>query len=955
MRLMNVKRLMTLVCALASTASFADTTWTGNAGDGKWSTPGNWSNGVPQGTQGEKTTFPAGDATVNVDADCYYYAIKVSGSSGTLTLTGNHAISLGPGTSSSARGVAISSGRTLVVDGPTIQVWSYDQYGDLVMKSGTITTSSKGMDLYNGATLTVEGGFFGDPNARNELHVTNGASVVVCGGTLGCGDATIYDGSSVTLKSGEMVSAGWFTRYGSGSFNFLGGTFRLNSGHAINPDDFDAIKPPLHAELVVDDLSGAMHTSSATYPNVFIGGDIVMTNNSFGVEGVNDASIPANYGGRFNLTAMQIYHAPNKSGNTINMRMGSLVLGPRGIRYGSRGASLYFRDGIRFGAFADWGISPSAADSTASTYYPCGRVEIDTLDAFDRATPRSISLPLLNLNLADYLDVKGGGSVLLATKAASSRMSLFDFSVTDGSGLSLSNMAISVRANAATLSQGSTLELKPDAGQYLDAATSMALADGSVKIGTSLPASPAARYPVLFAPAGSDPALSVFDTTDMPAGYTLAKQNNVVYMTDGTTIAHDVSAATDSARYWTGVSDDLLLNAENWTPVPPDDSVAKAIYFDGWSNMTIRAGNVRASSMTVKAGAGPLKIVPTSSGKYIRFGAVPTIVSSSSYPVEITSLIGSANANTSVGIQSLGTGYIALAGGSITLDHSSKNKVVRDFTFVGDVRLGGAWTPTNVYADAHNDMVLPVSRLTLLSGASLTTLYQTHAQNVRSTYVVSPGATFTVNGTRLSFTAASETHYVGGTWTVNCPLSATSMQTFTGSGTLTLSSVSESAGGIEIAGGLTLVPGLWDAAMPLVCRETATIAPVGNWEFVPGGDVPLEIAPRSTLTIDTGANTTTISAPITGNANLVKEGSGRLLLNAASNVIDSLTVASGSVSLGNSLMTQMLDGPVEFLTVRTLVGELSFPPELDVKITSNGNGTFTYSARKRRGTQIVIR
>ena len=46
----------------------------------------------------------------------------------------------------------------------------------------------------------------------------------------------------------------------------------------------------------------------------------------------------------------------------------------------------------------------------------------------------------------------------------------------------------------------------------------MSLAEGSVKIGTSLPESPAARYPVRFAPSGSDPDLSVFDTTGMPAG-----------------------------------------------------------------------------------------------------------------------------------------------------------------------------------------------------------------------------------------------------------------------------------------------------------------------------------------------------------------------------------------------------------------------------------------------------
>ena len=170
-----------------------------------------------------------------------------------------------------------------------------------------------------------------------------------------------------------------------------------------------------------------------------------------------------------------------------------------------------------------------------------------------------------------------------------------------------------------------------------------------------------------------------------------------------------------------------------------------------------------------------------------------------------------------------------------------------------------------------------------------------------------------------------------------------------------LSSVSESAGGVEIAGGLTLVPGLWDAAMPLVCRETAKIAPAANWEFAPGGDVSLEIAPRSTLTIDTGANTTTISAPITGNANLVKEGSGSLLLNAASNVLDRLTVDAGVLTIGPALRAQMADGWTPFLTVRTLEGSISLPPEFEIVSEQNADGSVTYSGRRPKGLMFMIR
>ena len=189
--------------------------------------------------------------------------------------------------------------------------------------------------------------------------------------------------------------------------------------------------------------------------------------------------------------------------------------------------------------------------------------------------------------------------------------------------------------------------------------------------------------------------------------------------------------------------------------------------------------------------------------------------------------------------------------------------------------------------------------------------------------------------------------------TVNCPFSATVPQTFRGRGTLTLASVSDCAGGVKLADSLTLVPGAWGEA-PLSVRDTPTIAPAANWTFAPGGDVSLEIAPRATLTIDIGANDTTLSAPVSGGA-LVKKGSGKLLLNAPSNVIDRLTVDAGVLTLGPALRAQMVDGWTPFLTVWTLEGSISLPPEFEIVSEQNADGSVTYSGRRPRGLMITIR
>ena len=72
-------------------------------------------------------------------------------------------------------------------------------------------------------------------------------------------------------------------------------------------------------------------------------------------------------------------------------------------------------------------------------------------------------------------------------------------------------------------------------------------------------------------------------------------------------------------------------------------------------------------------------------------------------------------------------------------------------------------------------------------------------------------------------------------------------------------------------------------------------------------------------------------------------------------MIDSLTVEDGTLTIGQSLKSQMSNGAIAFLTVRTLVGDISVPSDVEVAIVQNADGTATYSGRRPRGLVVEIR
>jgi fibronectin-binding autotransporter adhesin len=232
------------------TLTVADTTiteWNGLGGNNRWTTTGNWTNGVPNGA-GAVAKFgplPASPTTVAVDgpktaggilfdntnsytvsggaADLITLNNGVAAASITVT-TGNHTIAAPIELVTSANATT-APGTTLTMNGNISGTRSFIASG-----SGTTIlngTNSYGSTAINGGTLQIGG---------------NGTT-----GTLGSGDVTIAAGATLVFnRSNDLAvannifgSAAQVTKLGAGTLTLSGvnsfstespGAFRLNAG-----------------------------------------------------------------------------------------------------------------------------------------------------------------------------------------------------------------------------------------------------------------------------------------------------------------------------------------------------------------------------------------------------------------------------------------------------------------------------------------------------------------------------------------------------------------------------------------------------------------------------------------------------------------------------------------------------------------------------------------------------
>lgn len=934
-----MKRLLMPCATFLSLAVFADTTWTGLGPDNKWTTPGNWSDGVPTGAKGEKAFVPSGDWTIRIDGTVNHYAFTIDEGAGRVTLTGDGMLQANPEASGSARSVNVKKGRELLIDGPTVSLYSYRQDGNVTLRHGSLKASTKGLYLYDGAELVVDGGFLDVLSGGNGLVLTNGSSVVVRGGTANLRNATLSSGSALTLLDGAVSMDGNLLSVSDdSSFRFLGGTNTV-ANLSLDPDVNPELVPPKGAVLNL--TSGGNEAVNYKTPGDYeIAGTICATNakGSFLFYGCQDPSEVMHVTGRGSLVVDRFRQSLSRTGSTVCFDLAELGLGNYGISCESHTGSVRFMNGIRFSAFGDWEVFGTKSDST---YYLEGPVEFDTLDRFDKATVHTISFTNVNLSAATALKVAGGGTVNLRSSASPERLTSLE--VAAGTRLSLLDGACAFRADKVTVGAAAELAFSPARGA-VDAVGSAVVAG---KMSVDLSGVSSGRTPVYFAPVGTDPDLDVFDVRNLPQGYALAKRENAVYLTDGTEDVNDVSSATTDEWYWKGSADGNWRLSDNWSSdEAPTDSTTKNLNFKGWKNTVMDlGGNIRAKGVIVHEGSGPVTI----SNGNLRVGNANGITSYSGYPVIFRSKMGIPNASTHSGygllVLSRGDGYIALAGGQMT----DKNAPTNDFRFVGDVRIGCSWAANdlNVGEGEHSR----ANRMTLLPGAELTVRCQVTDLAVPCSFDIAQGATLSLSGTALNFSGSGNDHCVDGVWTVNCPFSTSARQVFSGSGTIRFPSVADSAGGIELRESVTFVPGTWDAVMPVFCRDTPTIRAEGDISLFLGEDNALELEPHARLTVDAAEGDLTLESPVTGGGDLVKTGAGKLTFDCGGTVVDTLTIEAGSVDVGEKFRTSSYK---PFLTAKRVVGEIKIDG-MKVRAVDNGDGTMTYSAKQNQGMILIFR
>ena len=884
--------------------------WTGEGGDNKWTTRRNWS---PESSDPRDVCFPAGqDWTVELVANTnnWLLSLELPEGSGTVTLTGRGALKPGSGAV-----VKVSAGRELKVDGATLNLDGVDTSesgffnGTLRVVSGEVKTRTTAAEVklptvFGGtASLIVEGGTFGVTDGL--VCLTNNATLTVLGGvaqakrwSLCSPDAPLESITRVVLKGGTFRNCdeyAYMTKLCEGArFENIGGTliWGLATDQALNVlssatvDGFAGFLPSRGGTLVIPTsttgANGALHFAVNGEYNA--GGTIYTTNNTAAAAGnVNfgGASVALRGGATIYANAVNVSGSVDSA---ADLEIERLNLGIGGFRRTATGGfqALNFLNGIVLGA---WGGDVPTDNNQRLSVNLEGPVEYDTLDCFDKTTPRTINMARVKLDKVTDLKVSGGGTASFSDTVFNNTGAKDEFrtlEVADGTTLAFTNIVVGLKAMNLRLGDGATLKIDLSAGDYVDASSSAEFGAGAKIVVTALPALTAGElYPIYFAPVGTDPDTSKIEYAlgAWPSGWSLAKTGSAVYLTDGNAAPYS-EAQDGSTRIWSGAaSDNRYANTGNWV----NGQVAGAschAFFKGNVNTVVSID----SALTLRnfnVSGGPFMF----SGSTVTFEypQVSELTSSSwasvcnegKYPVVIANPVRAAGESCYLLFQAFGEGAISLVGGS---DRA------HPIGFGGDIRLGGNWEATRLSCQKmySSKQAVRGSRLTVMPGATLTVTGQTGDVNAfgEGAFAVAKTATAVIGGTDLTFSRGN-THYVDGTLAVTCPLVLTTRQVFRGDGTLALSGGVADAphAGVRVEGNLTLVPSNWVNEVELSVKGNVTIAPSANWTF--GGAATLDLPVRSTLTLATGGHKLTLAVPLESEGSVVVAGGGTVVLASA--------------------------------------------------------------------------
>ncbi|MDA3924076.1 MAG: hypothetical protein PF904_05185 [Kiritimatiellae bacterium] len=304
-------------------------TWTGAAGDGKWSTGANWSTGVyPTGDNGvADLSLATGPITLDTDVRLTCLIYNPQGAERELTLTGSNAIEFWPVTTSP--NLFVGPGRKLILDVP-VTLPSNENYNGLIYGDGTVVfnksipvrLSNPVLAVYGTMTLT-----------GTNLLGSTGALRVGARGASHIGTVILDEGCVLTcthiLNHSAMlsVSGNYNSNYPVYPVNIIHDGADVSTTHYVWVARHQPYTPP--GPFGYSMHSGSLITGSTTY-GIELGNRFSGTWNRYP-------------GGRFDMTGgtVDTYRLSlGFSDNVISLQGGDITLGAGGIVFTDNTANV---------------------------------------------------------------------------------------------------------------------------------------------------------------------------------------------------------------------------------------------------------------------------------------------------------------------------------------------------------------------------------------------------------------------------------------------------------------------------------------------------------------------------------------------------------------------------------------------------------------------------------------
>ena len=970
----------------ALSSAFAGT-WTGKGGDNKWSNPNNWKNTtVP--ADGEQLTIKGGDFEIEIGPDEEVFV-----------------------------------GQVLVGTDGTVTTDKVRFYGGGKMTRHTTATSAS--YLYPGVTVIVDGI---DWNTKaGGFSIQKGATLELRSGRCCCeptdaGTAFMYDESRLIVRDGEF-SVNRFSRSVAAVLELRGGQLCYQSDNGASGVDGGiiftggtlicttaAIKSMVRmptgdgSKTVVRNTADAAVAPFETDGSYMVRGTVECTNGWTAASETPSLRIDGsvNVGGRGSWLLACLYET---GGSTTRAKLSLDELTVGNVKHQSSGSIVELFNGAKLRA-----LGADIRFSSIHCYWH-GLLDVDTTDFADpskgRLTTLWSSYPQSTVGLRTFASGEGKGEVWqhFPNDEAVGKRHFDSFEVGAGTKLTLETAGLNnpcVRVGSLKVGAGATLSIT---GKCLRVTTETRTAEvdptATVEYRTCLTPVRLSRYTILdMGPYGDASTLNITTPEGLPAGWRIAKDGPVAYLTDDEQVGNP-DDATATTWTWIGQDGGCWTNVQNWSINKYNTNRTK---YPG-ANQTVNFCGLGSTVITNDTGApiSVAKIVLQNGSGVVRFRGDPIQLTQSARSGSSMALQMDACNRTAAIFESkvIGTttaffapgatcGYFSFLGGLEAKDAM--------FVAVGETRFGGTseWRSTDIYGgrnskDSAGTSVAGVEpSISLVTNAVVTVTAQTNDFAYTGTFSlrIDEGAKlrFTNPGNnplvkyRPTFAFYNTT--IHGLMDIGIPFYVVGDQEFYGRGAIALGCVRGDATGsgrVCIGDGLTLYSAGFDtvsaenpdSAVSVLAESKATIGATCDWTYGPAAGVTTATTAAdralrtagvyAPLTIDTEdpetgvGHTITFVDPILAKGDVTKTGAGTLVFDTVGNTVDyRFTVEEGTLALGPTLAANT--DWTDVLTAKEFVGlDACLADGFKMKIVVNGDGTATLKMKPKGGMMLLVR